>query len=528
MLLVACTQPTEYVRDNPNDPTGTSFVLPSVSGLTSTRVERQIRLDWSTSFDRYTIHIERSVNGGAFALRDTLRSTDTTWVDTSVAMPDSNMYQYRVFGRYLDQSSDTITSYRITSEISPRPITHMDREFGSGPIRIHGWQHPVRQPFLSGDLLTHYMATDSTTLTVRYSDGSTIQRGLLEVPYFHIPTEETSRDFVLIQYSRGRVVSQWVSPTLELVYSIVPGFGNPISSPLLAGMPSVFLSSEFVDSQSFFLQSAGATSIRLYDARYRSSSTLLTGITEPIVSAIGSSTNRLVFSNESGAVFSLFPAFNILTQLSVPGPATTLGAHYASGELVYVRRHVGDPNTASIDRFNVTTQTLLASFPVSSNSFQRILDRPERNEIWIFDRGLRRINRTTGALIQDFDDSELVKYLMFQNGAAFATFRNQAPYVKRYDLATGQITTSTVPVPNDDLLYLADGAHIVILSQNKIALYRLSESRILAEVPYLVNHSDAFFLPVDTSDPDELHVVYKQGELSHLSYRWFFSNRFTQ
>jgi hypothetical protein len=218
-----------------------------------------------------------------------------------------------------------------------------------------------------------------------------------------------------------------------------------------------------------------------------------------------------VFSNTAGAVFSLLPTLNILTQLSAPGPATTLAAHYASGELVYVRRNESNPSTASIDRFNVNTQPLLASFPVSSTSFQRLLDRPELNEIWIFDRGLRRINRTTGALIQDFDDSELIKSVMFQNGAAFATFRNQAPYVKRYDLATGQITTSTIPVPHDDLVYLADGAHVVLLSQNKILLYRLRDSRLLTELPYLSDHSDAVFLPVDTSGPAEFHVLYKQG-----------------
>lgn len=512
LLMVACTQPTEYVRDNPNDPTGTNFELPSVSGLTSTRVDRQIRLDWSTSFDRYTIHIERSVNGGAFALRDTLRSTDTTWVDTSVAMPDSNIYQYRVFGRYQDRSTDTITSFRITSEINPRPISGLEKRFDF--IAIHSWPFVVKSPSITGDLQIFYLNTDSTTLSVRYPDGSTIQRGLQEGPTFTAATEDHSRVFVLTQYSRGQAVVEWDSPTYNVFFRVTPTFESRLSGPFLPGLPSVYLG-----ATQLFLQSAGEGSIRLYNPLARTHSTPLAGLDESIVSAIGVGADQLLYSTESGDVFSHSTSDNNRVQLPIPGPATTIGAYHENGELVYVRRHP-EPGVASIDRFNVTTQTLVASFPVSSTSFHRILDRPERNEIWIFDRGLQRINRTTGELIQNFDDTERIKYMLIQHGAVYATFRNLVPYVKRYDLETGDVLTSTMPVPHDDLIYLSDGDHVALLSQHQVKVYRLSESRIMVISPVYSNLQQKTFLPLDAGPANSYQFLFAQSFVSHVQYRW--------
>jgi len=513
LLLVACTQPTEYVRDNPNDPTGTNFELPSVSGLTFKRVDRHIRLDWSTSFDRYTIHIERSVNGGTFALRDTLRSIDTTWIDTSVAMPDSNIYQYRVFGRYQDRSTDTLTSLRITSHLNKRPISELER--WRNYISIHPWWPIEREPTIVGGLQTFYMHTDSTMLSVRYPDGSTTHRGRQEAGTFPYVPEYLSRVFVLTQYSRGRAVDEWISPIFDVYYAINPTFDNSFSGRFLPDFPSVYLG-----STQLFLQSTGPTSVRLYDPVARTQSAALTGITESIASVVGVGSEQILYSTQSGSVFIHTTSDNSRISVNVPGPASTIGSYSETGELVYLRRHDSEPNTGSIDRFNVTTQTLVASFPVSSTSVYRILDRPERNEIWIFDSGLQRINRTTGALIQEFDDTERIKHLIFQNGAAFASFRNQAPYVKRYDLENGQVTTSPMPVPHADLLYLSDGDHIVFRSPNQVKVYRISQARIVAVSPVYPDHQQNVFIPLDSSPQNAFHYVFELSPHLHVQFRW--------
>ena len=521
LFLVACTQPTEFTRDNPNDPTGTSFELPSFGGLTVQRADRTLFLTWNTPFDRYTIHIERSVNGGPFVLRDTLSSERVFWSDTSVALPDSAIYQYRVFGRYQNRSSDTLTSYRITSDINPVQITGLVSR--SGFISIHPWVQPAREPSVSGDLQTFYIDTDSTMLSVRYPDGSTVSMGRQTELTFRFTTEERRREYVFTQYSRGRPVSEWVSPVFDVYYRIFPRSQNQFSELFPADFPSVQLG-----NAQWFLQKAGTTSIRLFDPIARTQSATLTGITEPIVSVIGLGSNRIIYSTTSGAVYSHSISDNTRSLLPLPGSATTLGAYHDSGELVYLQVVPGSPSTATLNRFNVISQTLVTSFPVPTTSVHRIIDRPDRNELWLFDRGLMRLNRSTGAIIQDVDDTERIKLLLVKDGTAYATFHNQVPYVKRYDLETGVVTTSSMPAAHSELLYLTDGNHIVFRAGNQIKLFRLSENRIVGASVVYQDHSPNVFMPVEAALPNRFHYIY--GVSSHLllHFSWDdFINSFT-
>lgn len=493
LFLVACTQPTEYARDNPKDPTGAAFVMPNITGLATSRVGRQIRLAWATPFDRYTIRIERSKNGGPFELRDTLQSSITSWTDTQVAMPDSAIYQYRVFGMYLDRSSDTLTSYRITSDLNLHRISSLWMN-GTEEGVLEPWWPIARNVILSGDLQTYYFYVDSLTLTTRYPDGSSINHGPISQSRFAISKEETDRIFEIRQFSQGRMVSLWSSRRLNYELTLWGVDGVGVYGYFLPDFAYIQ-----VGSNQLFPLRYGRNEIDFFDARNRSFSLGISGIGEPVVSMVTDGTQRVVYSTQSGAVFSHSLTNNSRIALNAPGPATKIAAYYGSGELVYLQAPINQPTLARLNRFNVNTQTLIGSFPVQSTTMYRIIDRPDLNEIWIFDRGLQRINRTTGAELQPFDDANKIKYLLLKDGKAFVTFRGSASYVKQYDLETGDYVRHTITVPFSDMIYLSDGDHVAYRNSERIYIYRLSNHRIIGSHIGTTLRNQDYFLPENSS-----------------------------
>ncbi len=216
-LLIGCSAPTEFPRDNPVDPTGDAFEIPDLGGLTSTRVDRHIKLTWTESFDRHRIFIERSLDGGPFVLADSLDSGVKTWTDTTVSFPDSIVYQYRVFGRYLDNHTDTLMSYRITSHIHIAPI--QNATVSGDQLILSTWTVPSLTTDIVNDLQSFYFNRDSTAVFVEFEDGTQQYRQRLTQPRFNYLKEKISLRYVVKQYFNGRIVSEWTSPFLEMYQS---------------------------------------------------------------------------------------------------------------------------------------------------------------------------------------------------------------------------------------------------------------------------------------------------------------------
>ncbi len=213
IIAASCSAPTEFPRDNPVDPTGDAFEIPDLGGLTSTRVDRHIKLTWTESFDRHRIFIERSLDGGPFVLADSLESGVKTWADTTVAFPDSIVYQYRVFGRYLDNHTDTLMSYRITSHIHIAPI--QSATVSGDQLILSTWATPSLTTDIVNDLQTFYFNRDSTAVSVEYEDGSRQFLQRIGQASFKYLKDIIPLRYVITQHSGGKVISEWTTPVLE-------------------------------------------------------------------------------------------------------------------------------------------------------------------------------------------------------------------------------------------------------------------------------------------------------------------------
>ncbi len=521
-LLVGCTPtPTEYPRDNPVDPTGDAFDIPDLGGLTSTRVDRHIKLTWTESFDRHRIIIERSLDGGPFVLADSLESGVKTWADTTVAFPDSIVYQYRVFGRYLDNHTDTLMSYRITSLIHIAPI--QNATVSGDQLILSTWTVPSLTTDIVTDLQTFYFNRDSTAVFVEYEDGSRQYVQRISQPSFKYPVESEPMRLVITQHSRGRVISEWKTDLLHPgvsfgTFSIKSYTGQLGNNTPLYVSPS---------GKSMFLydrsnpNSSNETITCTYTHLEEDDCPIYFRSYGGIRSVVDGPPGQIIFLASLNAVLRQPLHQYEGSHLHPPGLTLALGSYNESGELFYLGRSGGFPIQYSLNRYNVVTQTLVSSLPVPALSPTKLLDRPEKNEIWIFEDGLMRMDRATGDVLQEFDSDEQIFQLIFRNGKGYATFFNRKPYVKIYDMGDGRVETIAVPIPYEQILFLPDGRHVLLLSSGTLMAYDLLDDRLIAKMAYSINFQTGF-LP----DPDstlERFTIIQRGngffQLRHITRR---------
>lgn len=512
LLLGACSQPTEFARDNPIDPTGASFELPGITGLAATRVGRHIRLAWTTPFNRYTIRIERSKNGGAFELRDTLQSNITSWTDTHVALPDSAIYRYRVFGTYLDRSSDTLMSHRITSTINQYTI---NKEFldGQTTVRFTPFTVPSTNVVVSGDLQTFHVVIDSVTVSALYENGTTRYLRRLTQATFPNPRDTLAVQFLVRQHVRGRVIQHWTSRTLRSSAYLDANLHETLMGRLT---PEVARINASGGSQAVILNHPNSQTTTTYNPTLSTLVFMSRELTDPVRSTVSVTTGRFIYSTQSGLVRSLVVSQGSGTHMDVPGPATILGAYYESGELVYVRSRTGQDTPATLERFNVFTQTPLLSVPIETASPTQVVDRPDLNEIWVFHRGLMRVNRTTGQVLQHFDSDATIRHVLIGNGRAHASFIANTPFVKTYDMATGAVTVYPIPFNYDEALFMTDANHIAYHSERLIRVFRLSRNGVVAENNDQWQEPPVGYLPLNSTSFNRIFYGYQDRSVIQL------------
>lgn len=512
MFAVSCSAPTEYARDNPKDPAGEDFEFPNFEGLTSTRVDRHIRLAWNTPFTLYTIYIEKSLNGGPFTITDSIKTGDNAWIDDSVTLPDSIIYQYRVYGRYLNHYSDTLTSYRITSAVNMHSIT---QEFldGRPTVRFSPWSAPATTVVLTGDLQTFHLNVDSVSVSLLFEDGSRRYLRRLTQSTFPNPLETQAVKFVVTQYIRGRDIQVWTSRSLDSGHDVSHSLIESIGGHFAAGFPYFYSSGS---TQTFISNFLSSNLTALYVPHSPVVSFMERDLDDPMVSTANVTSNRIVYSTQSGKVRSRILTMAQGTHMNVPGPATNVGAYYETGEIVYVRAQSDQPTLASIDRFNVFTQTLISSFPIESTTPKQVLDRPELNEIWVFHRGLMRLNRTTGAVLKDFESDEPINSIVIRNGKAYASFQNNAPYVAIYDLETGTASILQIPFTYNDSMFLTDGIHIVFRQASIIRVFNLTLNKVIATSESFGPMVPVGFLPVHESTLNDFIFVFMDGSINRV------------
>jgi hypothetical protein len=496
MFAVSCSAPTEFPRDNPVDPTGDAFDIPDLGGLTSTRVDRHIKLTWTESFDRHRIFIERSLDEGPFVLADSLESGVKTWTDTTVAFPDSIVYQYRVFGRYLDIHTDTLLSYRITSDLNITSITsaYVRRDIIIlQPMTISG-----QTVLIADSTQTFFLARDSIAVFVEYPNLS--QRHLSRIPdaSFVYPKESEPVRFVIRQYSKGREIFEWKTGALTSRLAFGENFDRLVGGTFLR-YPFHYIAptgkATFLYRKSDIHTADGYTTcVYTFDVTPCSTSFRYHGLVYTIIPATPGHIAYNTSNNE--ARLQSLTEFES-TRLNVPDRPMTLGAYYETGELVYIRHKGAIENPLSVDRYNAITQTPISSFTIPDHLVVKLVDFPDKNEIWVFSRGLMRLNRTTGAVIQDFDSDTDIFRILIKEGKGYATFAMGTPFVKIYDMETGAVETLPIPEPYSEIFFLTDGRHVLLVNNTdytaSLIAYDLIDQKIVGVTADFGSTNDAFF-----------------------------------
>ncbi len=180
-LAVACTQPSDFNRDNPDDPKSSTYVVAEPNWIAVYPFGKNPRVTWGIASILPEITIERMIGDGPWAELATVPASDSLYVDDSVTLYAPLTYRYRLHAHKAGQRSDTLTSWPMV--VSPEvtfPITILPESYPSLWFR--------KQP----SAIASRMENDTLFTSVRF-DTLQVERRIDDAPFEVVGT--TIADF---------------------------------------------------------------------------------------------------------------------------------------------------------------------------------------------------------------------------------------------------------------------------------------------------------------------------------------------
>lgn len=132
ILVMSCTQPADFSRDNPADPQSSTYVIAEPEWITVYPYGTNPRVSWGIGSILPQITIERQIGTEPWTEVATVPASDSPYLDTSVRLYAPITYRYRLHAHNAGQRSDTLTSWpNVVSPEITLPIVILPESYPS-------------------------------------------------------------------------------------------------------------------------------------------------------------------------------------------------------------------------------------------------------------------------------------------------------------------------------------------------------------------------------------------------------------
>ncbi len=474
VVLISCREePAAFEHVNPLDPESPSFQLPELGSVVFSISSSRARFNWTGTFPTARVIIERKVGSGDFDPIGDVSAGANFWQDMDLQLPQPSEVRYRLFSILGERSSDTLMSPVLMStpcewryEMEEAPLNKLQLKESRSCTAVQQiitpdtitFRHPPssaqlsrRQPGGPYVPLQQLVGTSNRTFTI--SDTVHTQfRVDLTYRFDHNVTWE-SPPYILRRNAfmdSELTVRGGVDPSRPNVE--VPDFG--LILPVTQWLPAVGAS-----QHGFFLMIPRWMEWGTF--------TTLPSIDYTITSLVNgrpSSANdqHMVYVSSKGNIGEIHPITGTHTPFTLPAKDIPRKVFSKTAQNQFPIA-IEDRDTGALSLSMFSAYPFAEAWRISIDVIPlHVVYRQSNNQVLLFGKGLQIRNAISGAVIQDWDQSDIAYMFHPVPNAIRMAFKSTGQIVD-YDLLSFTSTTILTGLTYDDIMIDSEcGASLIL------------------------------------------------------------------
>lgn len=488
VILVSCREePAAFEHVNPLDPKSATFQLPELGNVEFNISSSRARFTWTGTFQLARVIIERKLGSDDYEPVADLSAGTNFWQDTDLRLPQQAELRYRLFSILGDRSSDTLHSPVMIS-------TPCEWRY---EMDIHSQSQVYFTPYRECTSTVHLSATDTIT-TIYPPSSAVLYRRYNDGPYESLQSATSSNrtftvpDTALIQF---RVVTTfpfehvetWDTPRYIVRTSAVLDADNTIRGGIDISRPTVDLPSygtiqaitqwlpqSAATQHGFYLFHPGSMEFGVFTT-LPSTNYTITSLTRGRATSLND--RHLIYVSSTGLIGEVNAQTGAHIPFTLPAKDIPRAVYTKTPQNQFpVAIEDRDTGALSLAMFSSSPFVELWRIPIDLVPLH-VVYRQSNSQLLLFAKGLQIRNSVSGAIVRDWDQTEIAHAHKPVPNAIRMAFQHTGSIVD-YDLVALTSTLVMTGLVFQDLVFNDEGYHAGMIQDtiySQLDLYEFSE-----------------------------------------------------